>query len=225
MTQPIITRRIADYGDSGLLVTFEGGGAVDRWTAARGLRDALTTVEGAGVVDMVSSFDTLFVTIDPVVSSHDAVRTLINEVGAMASPAPTPAEHRLIVSFAPEDAPDLEVAAEAAGVNAAELVRLLCAAPWTVRLLGSPIGAPLMDRDDIRSRVTPVPRRRAPRTRLPAGSLGLSGHQAIVYPVHCPGGWQLVGRVRTPLLQASQDPRPVLRAGDRVRFAPEGADS
>ena len=38
-----------------------------------------------------------------------------------------------------------------------------------------------------------VPRRDTPRTRVPAGSVGLAGEFTGVYPTASPGGWQLLG--------------------------------
>ena len=59
-----------------------------------------------------------------------------------------------------------------------------------------------------------------PRTRIPAGSVGIGGKQTGVYPMESPGGWQLIGR--TPLtLFAPGEPLPYA-AGDRIRFVPIG---
>jgi inhibitor of KinA len=57
-----------------------------------------------------------------------------------------------------------------------------------------------------------------PRTRVPAGSVGIAGAQTGVYPQASPGGWRLIGR--TPLrLFAPERPAPVLyQAGDKIRF-------
>lgn len=57
----------------------------------------------------------------------------------------------------------------------------------------------------------------APRSRVPAGSVGLAGRQTGVYPTASPGGWRLIGRCPIPLLRTGTDPI-LLRAGDFVRF-------
>ncbi|WP_137292142.1 5-oxoprolinase subunit B family protein [Nocardioides dongxiaopingii] len=53
-----------------------------------------------------------------------------------------------------------------------------------------------------------VPRLDTPRTRVPAGSVGLAGAWCGVYPTGSPGGWRLLGRTDAVLW----DPA---RAGDR----------
>ena len=64
-----------------------------------------------------------------------------------------------------------------------------------------------------------VPRLTAPRLRVEAGSVGLTGRQTGIYTEDRPGGWNLVGR--TPLeLVSVRDGYFPLRTGDRVRFMP-----
>ena len=41
------------------------------------------------------------------------------------------------------------------------------------------------------------PRLQTPRTKIPAGAVGIGGKQTGIYPLASPGGWQLIGR--TPL--------------------------
>ncbi len=63
-----------------------------------------------------------------------------------------------------------------------------------------------------------VPRRATPRTRVPAGSVGLAGSQTGVYPTASPGGWQLIGRTEAVLFDPDRDPPALLAPGDRLRF-------
>jgi|UniRef100_UPI00404B4A72 inhibitor of KinA len=69
-----------------------------------------------------------------------------------------------------------------------------------------------------------APRLKTPRTRVPAGSLGIGGAQTGVYPFSSPGGWNLIGR--TPLLMfCADDPEPArLSVGDQVKFKPITAE-
>ncbi|MBX6748617.1 MAG: allophanate hydrolase subunit 1 [Micromonosporaceae bacterium] len=70
-----------------------------------------------------------------------------------------------------------------------------------------------------------VPRRATPRTRVPAGSVGLADTYAGVYPTPSPGGWNLVGRTEMTLFDPASTPPALLTPGTRVRFvatAPAG---
>jgi KipI family sensor histidine kinase inhibitor len=63
-----------------------------------------------------------------------------------------------------------------------------------------------------------VPRRDAPRERVPAGSVGLAGPYCGVYPSAMPGGWQLIGRTTETLFDPERERPALLTPGDRVRF-------
>ncbi|GIF50362.1 allophanate hydrolase [Asanoa ferruginea] len=63
-----------------------------------------------------------------------------------------------------------------------------------------------------------VPRLASPRTSVPAGSVGLAGRYAGIYPTASPGGWQLVGRTDVALFDVDRDPPALLTPGTVVRL-------
>ncbi|MDG4822281.1 allophanate hydrolase subunit 1 [Asanoa sp. WMMD1127] len=63
-----------------------------------------------------------------------------------------------------------------------------------------------------------VPRLASPRTSVPAGSVGLAGPYAGIYPTASPGGWQLVGRTEVTLFDVDREPPALLTPGTRVRL-------
>lgn len=63
-----------------------------------------------------------------------------------------------------------------------------------------------------------VPRLDTPRSRVPAGSVGLAGTWCGAYPTASPGGWRLLGRTDATLWDADRDPPALLAPGTRVRF-------
>lgn len=67
-----------------------------------------------------------------------------------------------------------------------------------------------------------VPRLDTPRTRVPAGSVGLAGEFTGVYPSASPGGWQLIGRTDLTLWDVDRDNPATLSPGTRVRFVEAG---
>jgi inhibitor of KinA len=69
------------------------------------------------------------------------------------------------------------------------------------------------------SRLT-IPRLDRPRTRTPAGSVGIGGVQTSIYSVESPGGFWLLGRTPLRLYDPDRADPILLRAGDRVRFRP-----
>jgi KipI family sensor histidine kinase inhibitor len=65
-----------------------------------------------------------------------------------------------------------------------------------------------------------VPRLDSPRTKVPAGAVGLAGTWCAAYPTASPGGWRLIGRTDAPLWDAGRDQPALLPPGTRVRFVP-----
>jgi len=65
-----------------------------------------------------------------------------------------------------------------------------------------------------------VPRLASPRSRIPAGSVGLAGTWCGVYPSASPGGWRLLGHTDVPLWDPDRSEPALLAPGTRVRFVP-----
>ncbi len=209
---------LTEYGDAALLVSFTDGDAETQWQQGQAIADGLRSDPPAGVLDVAASYASVLVSFDPLRTEHDAVRAAVCAVADHQRAPHRPASYRLPVLF---DGPDLGEVARVLDADTGAVVNLVCTTPWTVRFLGSPAGAPMLDGHD--RFPTPVPRRADPRTHLPAGSLGLSGQQAVVYPVVSPGGWQLVGRTPTHLFDLDDDPITVLRPGDQFVVVAIGA--
>ncbi|RQO57198.1 allophanate hydrolase [Paucibacter sp. KBW04] len=63
-----------------------------------------------------------------------------------------------------------------------------------------------------------MPRRATPRTRIPAGAVGLAGCFSGIYPQASPGGWQIIGQTPGAMWDLSRAQPALLQPGDRVRF-------
>ena len=63
-----------------------------------------------------------------------------------------------------------------------------------------------------------VPRLEEPRTKVPAGAVGLADVFTGVYPSASPGGWQLIGRTDLLLWDETREQPATLAPGTRVRF-------
>ncbi|MFI9813002.1 5-oxoprolinase subunit PxpB [Saccharothrix variisporea] len=113
------------------------------------------------------------------------------------------------------DGPDLELVAETAGVGPDEVVRLHTGATYSVAFCGfAPGFAYLVGLPEALQQ----PRLDSPRTKVPAGSVGVAGEYTAAYPRATPGGWRLIGRTDAPLFDPRRDPAALLQPGDRVRF-------
>lgn len=112
---------------------------------------------------------------------------------------------------------DLSSVADLLGLSTDEVVARHTAPTYTVDFLGFAPGFPyLSGLDPLLSRVG---RLDTPRTRIPAGSVGLAAGRTCVYPNPSPGGWRLLGHTETVMFDPADTSRPsLLVPGDCVRF-------
>ena len=182
------------------------------------LHAALAARPPAGIDDLVPAARTVLVAFDPARIAPAAVRAWILSA---ATSAPDAARPGPLVELATRyDGPDLDETAALLGIRPAELVARHTAALWRVAFTGFAPGFAYLVSD---AWPHGVPRLARPRTRVPAGAVGLAGEFAGAYPRETPGGWRLIGTTDAPLF-VPDAPQPVLLTpGARVRFVPERA--
>ncbi|WP_290057376.1 5-oxoprolinase subunit B family protein [Amycolatopsis solani] len=161
----------------------------------------------AGVVDLVPGARSLLV-----VGGVAAVRALLDGADLTHPPGGEPREVTLDVHY---DGEDLELIASDAGISAEAVVELHTDAVYTVAFTGFAPGFGYLTGlpEPLRQ-----PRLESPRTRVPAGSVGLAGEFTGVYPRESPGGWRLLGHTSATLFDPHADPPALFAPGDRVRF-------
>ena len=113
------------------------------------------------------------------------------------------------------DGPDLADVAELTGLDEAEVVARHTAGSYRSGFCGfAPGFAYLTGLDESLH----VPRRDDPRTKVPAGSVGLADEFTAIYPRDSPGGWQLIGSTDITVWDLDRDPPALLVPGTPVRF-------
>lgn len=125
------------------------------------------------------------------------------------------------VCYGDQYGPDLEQVAEYCGLSSQQVIDLHSGGLYLVYMIGFAPGFPYLG--GMPQQIA-VPRRKTPRTIIPAGSVGIAGGQTGIYPSATPGGWQLIGRTNKKLFRPEADSPSLLQAGDRVRFLPITAD-
>ncbi|WP_323095265.1 urea amidolyase family protein [Intrasporangium sp. YIM S08009] len=213
--------RLLPMGEDAVLV--EVGGTVE----AVALRDRVRALVGAGgspwssVREVVAAARTVLVRTDA--SSLDALGRACLEAAATLTTDPPPDASggseggggRVVEVPVVYDGPDLDEVAALTGLTRDAVARAHTGTAWRVGFGGFAPGFAYLVGGDPRLR---VPRRAEPRTRVPAGSVGLAGEFSGVYPQDSPGGWQLVGTTDAVLWDPDRDPPALLGPGTTVRF-------
>jgi KipI family sensor histidine kinase inhibitor len=200
--------RVLPYGDRALLVE------VANLPAVAAVRAALEVAPLPGQLDLVPAARTVLVVLDRPATELDLAA--LRRLPLRPSDAADGDELELPVVF---DGPDLDEVARLTGRRPDDVVEVLTAIRFVVAFGGFAPGFGYLTGlpEELH-----VPRRSTPRTRVPAGSVGLAGPFAGVYPRASPGGWQLVGRTDAVLFDVDRDPPALLVPGRRVRFRAVG---
>lgn len=165
-----------------------------------------------GIEELVPAARTLLITFRPAaLTAVELARQLrLRNLDARE----TRAEKRIEIPVR-YDGEDLAEVAGLLGVSPEDVVRRHTGSDYTVAFTGFAPGFaylsgghPSLD----------VPRRKVPRTRIPAGAVGLAGSFSGVYPQASPGGWQIIGVTDTPMWDLSRATPALLQPGDSVRF-------
>ena len=137
----------------------------------------------------------------------------IDAVPEGSTALPTGRLHRIDVAY---DGPDLGEVAETLGMSRADVVDLHAGREYVARIVGFLPGFAYLGPVDGR---LVVPRRGAPRPRVPARSVAIAAGYTAIYPLASPGGWSLLGRALGPApFDPRRDPPALLAPGDRVVF-------
>ena len=218
--------RIFSLGDSALTVEFGNEISIELNERAIALSDHFQRHPFPGFIETVPAYasTTIFFDIARVrdafaqsATAFDAVRILAEKAlgQVRAEKAHKRQTVEIPVHFDPSSALDLEYVAETHSLSPAEVVDVFTSRTYRVFMLGFLPGFTYMAEVDER---IATPRKGAPRTAVPRGSVGIAGRQTGIYSLESPGGWQIVGRTDVDMFTPDGDRPTLLRPGDSVRF-------
>jgi KipI family sensor histidine kinase inhibitor len=173
---------------------------------------SLTEQPIAGVEGLVPAARTLLVSYRP---SAQSFATLVEAIAGRTIGTATRRGGTLIEIPVRYDGEDLAEVAQILGITAEEVVRRHTGSEYIVAFTGFAPGFAYLAGGHPGLN---VPRRASPRTRIPAGSVGLAGSFSGVYPQASPGGWQIIGTTSAVMWDIEREVPALLQPGYRVRF-------
>jgi inhibitor of KinA len=207
------------YGEAALIVETTENIAESTFKRIRCLTGLLEATPTQALQELIPAYNSLLVVYDPVKADYAAMEAWVS--GLVARVESTPAAPvriiRIPVCYEDPHAPDLEDVARHAGLEAREVVGIHSTGTYLVYMLGFTPGFPYLG--GMSERIA-TPRRPSPRTRIPAGSVGIAGSQTGIYPMASPGGWNIIGRTPVPLFDHSRQSPALLAPGQYVHFYP-----
>ena len=209
--------RLTSLGDSAITVEF--GDEINPRINARviAFATAIARQEWKGILDIVPTYRSVTIYFDPLHWNISALRNRLKKLPRLRSDGISPdgTLHTIPVLYGRDWGPDLEDLAAFAGLSPAETITLHASVRYRIYMLGFSPGFPYLG--PVPERLA-MPRLSTPRTKVPAGSVGIADRQTGIYPSSTPGGWRLIGRTPISLYRKRRATPFLLKAGDVVQF-------
>ncbi len=187
-------------------------------TEARRWADAVRSRAIPGVVDVAVAYASAAVFADPDSVDLGVLEKTLRSVEPIEGDGSI---GRLICLPVLYEGEDLAEVAGLVNLTEAEVIQGHSSRDYEVFALGFLPGFPYAGYLD--ERLSGIPRLVSPRVRVPAGSVAIAGRQTGIYPGESPGGWRLLGRTPSRVVDLNRAYFPI-RPGDRLRFEPIGPD-
>ncbi len=217
MADPLSPPTLTWVGDSCLRIAFGPESSPETHARVGAAFHALREKNFPNVTDLTPAYTTILVRFRPGTPFAENESLLRAALAASAGGAAQKPERTIEIPVCYEApfAPDLSAVAEYCKLTTDEVVTIHSGATYEVAFIGFSPGFPYMS--GIPKSLI-VPRLERPRVRVPAGSIGIAGNQAGIYPRSTPGGWRLIGRTPLNLFDAHRESPSLLSMADRVRF-------
>ncbi len=206
-------------GDRALLVEYGDGIAPVVNEKVRAMTELLKKNLPAGVEAVVPAYRSLSILYDPLTTAPAGLVPILQALEADSRTAQI-AEAKVVpipVCYGGGFGPDIGVVIEHTGLREEEIVAIHASVEYPIYMIGFTPGFCYLGGLDGRLQ---TPRRKTPRTNLPAGSVGIAESQTGMYPVDSPGGWQIIGQTPMQLFAPARENPFLYQAGDRIRFVP-----
>jgi inhibitor of KinA len=219
------SHQIEAVGDRCLLVRLGDKAGIETSRTVHAVVALLQKKLTTGIVEIVPAFTTVAVHYQPLAFPRGrgpASRQLAKQIETLLARGVEPLADsgRLVeipACYGGEFGPDLDDVARQVDLSPEEVVAIHASLPLTVYAFffspGNPFAGPVDPR-------LQVPRRKSPRTLVPAGSVAIANGITSIYQSASPGGWNLIARTPWNLFDIHASPPTRLQLADRLVFKP-----
>lgn len=206
-------------GDRALVVEFENEISKKVNQKVQDMAAAVENCSVRGIEEVVPAYRSLLIFYNPlIISGSHLKQTLIGIAGNIESSV----VHRTVVVEIPtlyggDFGPDLEYVAQYNGLSRETVIKVHSEREYLIYMLGFTPGFPYLG--GLAEEIA-TPRLEVPRTKTPAGSVGIAGSQTGIYPIQSPGGWRIIGKTPLKLFDPNRSQPFLLKAGEYLKFIP-----
>lgn len=182
------------------------------------ITDYLDSLNHKAIKDLLPTYRSIIVYYDPMMISFDELKEMVEKNCAADDSQMLSLKKEIIevpVLYGGEYGPDIENIASHNNLTIEEVINIHTSGEYLVYMLGFTPGFPYLGGMDKR---IATPRLTTPRTKIPAGSVGIAGEQTGLYPIESPGGWQLLGRTPLNFFDSAKENPFIVAAGQYIKF-------
>ncbi|ORU00626.1 Allophanate hydrolase 2 subunit 1 [Anaerovibrio sp. JC8] len=211
--------RILTVGDCAVSVEFGQEISLEINHKVMALKMVLEREPVAGIVEMVPTYCSLLIQYDPMELRYGQLKDKLNALVGQLDKVEMPPKQvvEIPVAYGGEYGPDLGEVAAAHNMSEEEVISLHSEPEYPIYMLGFVAGFPYLGG---MNKAIATPRKKSPRLKIEAGSVGIAGEQTGIYSVESPGGWQIIGRTPLKLYDVNRQEPVLLKAGQYIKFKP-----
>jgi inhibitor of KinA len=172
-----------------------------------------------GIIEIVPTYRSVTVYFDPLIITRQDLSQFIieifSEIRQQDVESLSPKIVHVPVCYGGVLGPDIELVARYTGLSAQKMITIHTSKPYLVYMLGFIPGFPYLG--GLPSQLA-VPRQVKPRTKIPAGSVGIGGSQTGFYPIESSGEWWLIGRTPIKAFNPKSSNPFLFSPGDYLHF-------
>lgn len=211
--------RILTVGDCAVSVEFGQEISLEINHKVMALKMVLEQKPIRGIVELIPTYCSLLIQYDPMDLRYgqlrDRLEALVTQLDEVEMPPKQVVE--IPVAYGGEYGPDLGEVARAHNISEEEVIKLHSEPEYPIYMLGFVAGFPYLGG---MNKAIATPRKKSPRLKIEAGSVGIAGEQTGIYSVESPGGWQIIGRTPLKLYDVNRNEPVLLKAGQYIKFKP-----
>ncbi|MCG7338559.1 5-oxoprolinase subunit PxpB [Staphylococcus sp. ACRSN] len=171
------------------------------------------------ITEIIPSYRAIMLYVDTYISTlNEVLNDLCLENLDLSSIDESQLKHKTIhlpVLYGGEYGQDIEEVAAYNDLTTDDVVKIHSSNKYLIYMLGFMPGFPFLGGLDAKLH---TPRRKEPRTKIEAGSVGIANNQTGLYPKQSPGGWQIIGRTPINVFDINREPMCLYEAGDAIQF-------
>jgi KipI family sensor histidine kinase inhibitor len=204
-------------GDKALSMEFGNEISEDLNKKIRAVTALIESKNICGIDELVPGYRSLMIHYNPLLIEYEELVSILTEIEEHINvfELPPPETIEIPVLYGGRYGPDIENVAKHNSLTVQEVIEIHTSTKYLIYMLGFTPGFPYLGGMDKR---IACPRLDTPRTKIPAGSVGIAGEQTGIYPLESPGGWQLIGRTPIELFNPERENPILVKPGNYIVF-------